>query len=184
MDQRNLFLAIGITLVIIVGWTMLYEEPRARDQQTQMQAQTEAQQPGAPSVTPTAPGSAPGSTTPPGSGGATAQAAAPEAMREHALAETPRLRLKTSLGEFRRCSAAQAVSKKQHGNPVVQPPRPKVADDERQIETQPVTPKVHVPGLHIAFIVQRSESRVPLSTKCRGVRAERHRQDSQACEKE
>ncbi|MBT5416288.1 MAG: membrane protein insertase YidC [Rhodospirillaceae bacterium] len=81
MDQRNLFLAIGVTLAIIIAWTMLYEEPRVREQQ----AQVAAQPADSPTVRPTVPGAA-----------TTGQrASAPAATREETLAETPRLAIDT-----------------------------------------------------------------------------------------
>ena len=85
MDQRNLFLAIGITLVIIIGWMMLYEEPRIRDQEARTETRQATQQADAPSVKPTVPGTADTS------GGVVA----PAATRDKALAEVPRLIIET-----------------------------------------------------------------------------------------
>ncbi len=81
MDQRNLFLAIGVTLAIIIAWTMLYEQPRGREQQAQLATQPTD----APSVRPSVPGAGGGATT----------AQAPTATREQTLAETPRLAIDT-----------------------------------------------------------------------------------------
>jgi YidC/Oxa1 family membrane protein insertase len=97
-DQRNLIIAIALSLAILLGFQFLYETPKQRHQQGQQeQAQTGGQAP-----TPTAP-VAPGAPATPGVGtsGATAPAApaaAPSAPsvgsgRLQALKASPRVSL-------------------------------------------------------------------------------------------
>ncbi|MCC2098162.1 MAG: membrane protein insertase YidC [Hyphomicrobiales bacterium] len=72
-DQKNLFLAMGLSLLVIIGWQYFYGVPqmeKARQQQTQ-QTQTGPQTPKA--------GSAPSAPVTPGAGGQTAQTPKPGA---------------------------------------------------------------------------------------------------------
>jgi YidC/Oxa1 family membrane protein insertase len=103
-DQKNLFLAIGLSILVIIGWQYFYAQPQIERQKQERQAQQAGQpsavpQPG--SSAPVAPGAAPqpGATpTVPGT------PASPAVSREAALAgservaiETPRLRGSISL---------------------------------------------------------------------------------------
>ena len=89
-DQKNLFLAMGLSLLVIVGWQYFYAGPK-QEQARQIAAQTQP-----------APTTGPVASTPqtPGVAGAPAgapNAAAPEAAltREAALASSPRIRIDT-----------------------------------------------------------------------------------------
>src|SRR5213078_980822 len=87
MEQRNLLLAIVVSVVILIGFQYLFEKMRPPTPAT----------PPSPAATQTAP--APG-TTSPGATGAAGQAsgmaAAPAAeTREQAIAEQPRVRINT-----------------------------------------------------------------------------------------
>ncbi len=113
-DQKNLFMAMGLSLLVIIGWNYFYGVPEAqRQRQTQQQAQTTppAALPQTSTATPgatpgaTAPGAAP-STPAPATGAAPAPAAVPGApapapvaiqgaSREQALAGVPRVRIDT-----------------------------------------------------------------------------------------
>jgi YidC/Oxa1 family membrane protein insertase len=98
-DPKNLILAIGLSLLVIIGWQYFYAGPQLEKQR---QAQSQLQQPaprppaGAPTPTPNAaePGPVPGAAPPPNAG---IQPTSPEAIRtrEQALAESPRLTLDT-----------------------------------------------------------------------------------------
>jgi YidC/Oxa1 family membrane protein insertase len=91
MDQRNLIIAIAISIAILIAFQFLFEQPRltsgAGNQATQ--TQPSQPQPGSPAPatpTPTAPGAAP-----PAGGGTVAAAA----TRESALAGAPRVKIDT-----------------------------------------------------------------------------------------
>jgi len=98
-DPKNLILAIGLSLLVIIGWQYFYAGPQMEKQR---QAQQQLQQPtpkppsGAPTATPNAadPGAVPGAAPPPNAG---IQPTSPEALRtrEQALAESPRITLDT-----------------------------------------------------------------------------------------
>ncbi|MCZ8375582.1 MAG: membrane protein insertase YidC [Beijerinckiaceae bacterium] len=93
-DNRNLLLAIVLSVGVMVGWNYFYGAPKI-DQQRQAAQQTQAAQPPA--------GQAPSSTVlPSGAPAATAPAAQPPAgsvaalvTREAALARSPRVRIET-----------------------------------------------------------------------------------------
>ena len=92
-DQKNLFLAMGLSLLVIVGWQYFYAGPK-QEQARQIVAQTQ------PAVTtpPVAPSGATPQTPAPSAAPAGAPAAAtPEAAltREAALATSPRIRIDT-----------------------------------------------------------------------------------------
>ena len=96
-DQKNLFLAMGLSLLVIVGWQYFYAGPK-QEQARQIAAQTQpaaTPTPGAPASSASqAPGLAPApSATPAG----VPNAAAPEVAltREAALAASPRIRIDT-----------------------------------------------------------------------------------------
>ena len=98
-DPKNLILAIGLSLLVIIGWQYFYAGPQLEKQR---QAQQSLQQPaprppsGAPSATPNAaePGPVPGAAPPPNAG---IQPTSPDAIRtrEQALAESPRVAIDT-----------------------------------------------------------------------------------------
>jgi len=98
-DPKNLILAIGLSLLVIIGWQYFYAGPQMEKQR---QAQSQLQQPapkppsGAPTPTPNAAerGPVPGAAPPPNAG---IQPTSPEAIRsrEQALAESPRIRVDT-----------------------------------------------------------------------------------------
>jgi YidC/Oxa1 family membrane protein insertase len=97
-DQKNLFLAIGLSILVIIGWQFFYAQPQIERQKQERQAQ----QAGQPSAVPQ-PGTpaSPGATPQPGTAAPSAPGtpASPAVSREAALAgservtvETPRLR--------------------------------------------------------------------------------------------
>jgi YidC/Oxa1 family membrane protein insertase len=98
-DPKNLILAIGLSLLVIIGWQYFYAGPQMEKQR---QAQSQLQQPapkppsGAPTPTPNAAGQGPvpGAAPPPNAG---IQPTSPEAIRtrEQALAQSPRIRVNT-----------------------------------------------------------------------------------------
>ena len=96
-DQKNLFLAMGLSLLVIVTWQYFYAGPK-QEQARQIAAQTQQAAPtapGAPATTaPQTPGVAPAPTA--GPAGAPS-AATPEAAqtREAALAASPRIKIDT-----------------------------------------------------------------------------------------
>jgi len=104
-DQRNLLLAMALSLVVIVGWNYFYAKPQmdqARQTNAQLQNPATAQPPGAqPSATPQQPGAQPapvGAPPVPGAGGANVPqvAAAPVVLdRGQSLAASPRVRIET-----------------------------------------------------------------------------------------
>ncbi len=95
-DQKNLFLAIGLSILVIIGWQYFYAQPQIERQKQERQAQQASQ----PSATPQ-----PGQTTPavpgapapqPGAQPAAPGApAAPAINREAALAASPRVAIET-----------------------------------------------------------------------------------------
>jgi YidC/Oxa1 family membrane protein insertase len=99
-DPKNLILAIGLSLLVIIGWQYFYAGPQLEKQrQAQQQLQQPAPKPpsGAPTGTPNAaePGPVPGAAPPPNAG---IQPASPEAIRtrEQVLAESPRIAIDTN----------------------------------------------------------------------------------------
>ena len=95
-DNRNLLLAITLSVVVLLGWQFFYGVPQMEKQkqaaQQSQQAQTQTAQPGS-SATP-APATVPGqpaATAAPG----TAQAVAAVETREQALARGPRVKIDT-----------------------------------------------------------------------------------------
>ena len=114
-DQKNLFLAMGLSLLVIIGWNYFYGMPEAqRQRQAQQQAQTAPpanvpQATTAPATTAPATVTAPATTPAPGAAPSTpapapvavpgAPAPAPLAVqgatREQAIAGSPRVRIDT-----------------------------------------------------------------------------------------
>jgi YidC/Oxa1 family membrane protein insertase len=98
-DQKNLFLAIGLSILVIIGWQAFYAQPQIERQKQERLAQ-QANQPSA-SPQPGAPPAVPGATPQPGATpSAPGAPASPAVSREAALAaggdrvavETPRLK--------------------------------------------------------------------------------------------
>jgi YidC/Oxa1 family membrane protein insertase len=98
MDQRNLIIAIALSVAILLGFQLLFPQPQPPRQQAQ---QTASQgQPGATAPTGEAPTTTPPTPAGPGTGapnaGAPTQGTAPSAeSREAVLAKTPRVRIDT-----------------------------------------------------------------------------------------
>ena len=93
-DQKNLFLAMGLSLLVIVGWQYFYAGPK-QEQARQIAAQTQAAPTTGPAVsTPQTPGVA---GAPTGAPTGAPAAASPEASltRAAALAASPRIRIDT-----------------------------------------------------------------------------------------
>jgi YidC/Oxa1 family membrane protein insertase len=84
-QQRNLFLAIALSIAILLGFQIFFEQPRIQKQQALQQAQQAQQAQTAPQA-PAAPGAPPPSIVP----GTPSPAAAPPAP-----VQTPRLKIKT-----------------------------------------------------------------------------------------
>ncbi|MEA2856186.1 MAG: YidC/Oxa1 family rane protein insertase [Methylobacteriaceae bacterium] len=98
-DPKNLILAIGLSLLVIIGWQYFYASPQLEKQrQAQSQLQQPAAKPPAGATMPTpnaaAPGPVPGAAPPPNAG---IQPTSPEAIRTRAqaLAESPRIAVDT-----------------------------------------------------------------------------------------
>jgi YidC/Oxa1 family membrane protein insertase len=98
-DPKNLILAIGLSLLVIIGWQYFYAGPQLEKQrQAQSQLQQPAPKPPAGSTSPSpnaaAPGPVPGAAPPPNAG---IQPTSPEAIRTRAqaLAESPRIAIDT-----------------------------------------------------------------------------------------
>jgi YidC/Oxa1 family membrane protein insertase len=93
-DNKNLYLAIALSILVIVGWQFFYAAPQMeKARQTQLQQQTAGQQPAA------APGSL-GSTPPqspfaPPQGGPAPESPVATQNRDEAIAATPRVKLET-----------------------------------------------------------------------------------------
>ncbi|MCC6470534.1 MAG: membrane protein insertase YidC, partial [Alphaproteobacteria bacterium] len=88
MDQKNLFVAIALSIAIVLGFHYLYDRPRVQQQQQQQQqqqAQTTPAAPTAPGANAPAPGAVPG----------TAPAASPAAARDRdqVIGETKRVKI-------------------------------------------------------------------------------------------
>jgi YidC/Oxa1 family membrane protein insertase len=85
-DNRNLIIALILTAIVIVGWKVLYENPRAARVEAARQAQALSEKTSAHhALTPTAPSATPA-----------AAEVTPALTREEALANTPRIRIKTN----------------------------------------------------------------------------------------
>ena len=84
-DQRNLIIAIALSVAVIFAFQFFYEMPRMREAQERAAAQQT--EPGAQTVTPAAPGEAPGVAVPGATGGGRTLS------RADALADSPRIRI-------------------------------------------------------------------------------------------
>ncbi|MGW9332410.1 membrane protein insertase YidC [Bosea sp. NPDC055594] len=91
-ENRNLLLAITLSVVVLLGWQFFFAVPQMEKQKqvAQQNQQTHSQQPPAPGSVPT-PGAAPAT----GAAPAQPAAAAALATREAALAAGPRIRIET-----------------------------------------------------------------------------------------
>ncbi|WP_332685504.1 membrane protein insertase YidC [Bosea sp. (in: a-proteobacteria)] len=94
-ENRNLLLAITLSVVVLLGWQFFYGVPQMEKQKqvAQQNQQTQSQQPPAPGALPV-PGAPPASGTAPAQPGAAPAAAALE-TRDQALAAGPRIRIDT-----------------------------------------------------------------------------------------
>ncbi|MHB8885931.1 MAG: membrane protein insertase YidC, partial [Methylovirgula sp.] len=91
-DNKNLYLAIALSILVIIGWNYFYGAPqleKARQTQAEMQQPSKPPQPGTPSATQ---GQIPGSAAQHPAN----EAPAPLESRTAALASTPRVRLDTA----------------------------------------------------------------------------------------
>lgn len=89
-DQKNMILAIVLSVLILLGFQFFVEQPRVN--QERQQAQEQAQQSGS---TAPVPGQSQGTAPAPGVPGGTSTAAAAAQSREAALGLTPRVRIDT-----------------------------------------------------------------------------------------
>ncbi len=94
-DNRNMFIAIGISMAILIGWQYFFGIPQAERQRQQQQIQQQAGQP-APAANPSAatPG-APASASAPAVPGAASTAPVRPLNRAEALATSPRVAIDT-----------------------------------------------------------------------------------------
>ena len=93
-DNKNLFLAIGLSLLVIIGWNWFYGMPQMnKARQGQTQTAQAGRAPGAPpnAVTPASPAATPENPGLPPS----QNAAAAQKTRAEALAQTPRIKIQT-----------------------------------------------------------------------------------------
>lgn len=97
-DNRNLLLAITLSVVVLLGWQYFYGVPQMEKQKqiAQQNQQTQSQQASQPAGAPVAPGQAPAPGTAPAQPSQAPAAAAPAATtRDAALAASPRVRIDT-----------------------------------------------------------------------------------------
>src|SRR5271170_4374522 len=94
MDQRNLLLAIVLSVAILVAFQYLFEKMRPVPAPAPTQVTATQSAPSTPVPGTAAPGAAPGVAAPASTTGGSATAPAPE-TREAALAEQPRVRINT-----------------------------------------------------------------------------------------
>ena len=96
-DQKNLFLAMGLSLLVIVGWQYFYAGPK-QERAREIAAQTQPATPGAPTPTTQTPGAAPapaGATSNAPSGAPAAATPETALTREAAIAASPRIKIDT-----------------------------------------------------------------------------------------
>lgn len=97
-DNRNLLLAITLSVVVLLGWQFFYGVPQMEKQKqiAQQNQQTQSQQPAQPGTSaPAAPGAAPGAPAQPSPAPTAAPAAAAAETRDAALARSQRVRIET-----------------------------------------------------------------------------------------
>jgi YidC/Oxa1 family membrane protein insertase len=93
MDQKNLVIAIALSIAILLGFQYFFEQPKLqKDQAEQAKLAQQQSAPGMPGPTATAP-TAPGAAGAPPAGGAVA---APAESRAAALKTAPRIRIETA----------------------------------------------------------------------------------------
>src|SRR5689334_12136733 len=91
-NQRNLILAIALSVAILIGFQYFFEHPKApAPQPAPITEQSQPAAPGAPAQT----GTTPQTGATPQAGAPTASGAAPSETREQALAEAPRIKIDT-----------------------------------------------------------------------------------------
>jgi YidC/Oxa1 family membrane protein insertase len=98
-ENSNLFLAIALSILVIVGWNYFYAGPQIEKQRLEkanQQAPAPSTVPGAPAAA-TTPGALPAPSSAPASGGAPAAPSIPGTgmTREAALAQSPRITIQT-----------------------------------------------------------------------------------------
>ncbi|MBS0243826.1 MAG: membrane protein insertase YidC, partial [Proteobacteria bacterium] len=96
--QKNLLLAVALSAIVLIGWQLLFVNPRIKEEQARRASQTQSQpvtaQPGQQPATGTpVPATAPSSGTRPGD--VPLGAAAPTLTREAAIAASPRVAIET-----------------------------------------------------------------------------------------
>ena len=96
MDQRNLIIAIALSIAILLGFQFLFEHPRVQQQAQPTSSTPQTTSPGAPGAT-TPPGAAPGIGAPtvPGAAAPPVAGATPAESLVAALAASPRVKLDT-----------------------------------------------------------------------------------------
>ncbi|HEY4473414.1 MAG TPA: membrane protein insertase YidC [Stellaceae bacterium] len=94
MEQRNLLLAIVVSVVILIGFQYLFEKMRPPTPVTPSSPAATQTAPNAPAPGTTSPGATPPAPSPAGQAAGMAAAAAPE-TREQAIAAQPRVRINT-----------------------------------------------------------------------------------------
>ncbi len=92
-DQKNLFLAMGLSMLVLLGWNYFYGPPQMLAQRPATQQTPTADAP--PATAPGAPGAPAASTQTPGVGQPPANAPALALTREQALAQSPRIIIDT-----------------------------------------------------------------------------------------
>src|SRR5258708_38428824 len=93
MDQKNLILAIALSVAILLGFQYFFEQPRLQREAAQQQAQQTQQ----PQQSPATPQQAPGGLAPAAPGAPSVTGAAPSAAsRDEAIAAAPRVKIDTS----------------------------------------------------------------------------------------
>lgn len=96
-DNRNLLLAITLSVVVLLGWQFFYGVPQMEKQRqiAQQNQQTQTQNVPAGSTSVPAPGAAPGQPTTAAAPGAAVPATSAVETREQALARSPRVKIDT-----------------------------------------------------------------------------------------
>ena len=93
-NQKNLILAVALSAMVLLGWQLLFVNPKIKDEQQRRAAHEQSQPAPASSATDAAPGAPPGARVNPGTLGS-ASAPPIETSREGALALSPRVPIAT-----------------------------------------------------------------------------------------
>lgn len=94
-NQKNLLLAVVLSALVLLGWQLLFVNPRIKDEQARKAANPQTQQlPGQPVLPGAVPGSVPGAASVPGAV-PSSTAGAITTSREAALALSPRVAIET-----------------------------------------------------------------------------------------